>query len=294
MISAKPSNADVAELLEQTAELLESQGANPFRVRAYREGAAAVEHLERPISEILSDEGRRGLQHLPAIGEGLARAIEEIVHTGRLLRLERLLGRASPEDLFQLIPGIGEDLAERIHESLGIETLEELELAAHDGRLERVPGFGERRVHAVRDQLDSMLRRSGRRRAMAVDLAGKQGLDEPSVSTLLGIDAEYRRRASAHELRRIAPRRFNPRSEAWLPVMHVEKHGFSFTVMYSNTARAHQLGRTKDWVVIYFERNGREGQRTVVTEYRGELAGQRVVRGRESESLHPTELSGRS
>jgi hypothetical protein len=79
------------------------------------------------------------------------------------------------------------------------------------------------------------------------------------------------------------PRRFNPRGESWLPVLHTERDGWSFTALYSNTARAHELGRTRDWVVIYWERDGQEDQCTVVTEYAGALAGQRVVRGWEHE-----------
>ena len=64
--------------------------------------------------------------------------------------------------------------------------------------------------------------------------------------------------------------------------MHREKNGWSFTAHYSNTARAHALGATRDWGVISFERDGHEDQCTVVTERSGLLAGQRVVRGREA------------
>ena len=64
--------------------------------------------------------------------------------------------------------------------------------------------------------------------------------------------------------------------------MHVEREGWHFTVLFSNTARAHQLGTTRDWVVIYYDRDGAEGQATVVTKQEGPLAGRRVVRGRES------------
>jgi hypothetical protein len=53
--------------------------------------------------------------------------------------------------------------------------------------------------------------------------------------------------------------------------------------MFSNTDRAHELGRVRDWVVIYYERDGHEGQCTVVTEFRGAMTGKRVVRGREDE-----------
>ena len=76
----------------------------------------------------------------------------------------------------------------------------------------------------------------------------------------------------------------NPEHVAWLPVMHTEADGFQFTAMFSNTATAHRLGRTHDWVVMYFHADHQpEGQCTVVTETHGELAGQRVIRGREPE-----------
>ena len=85
-------------------------------------------------------------------------------------------------------------------------------------------------------------------------------------------------------LPRIAPRRFNPDNRAWLSILHTARGGWHFTALYSNTARAHDLRRVFDWVVIYFyDDDHREGQHTVVTEIRGPLAGKRVVRGREAE-----------
>ena len=85
-------------------------------------------------------------------------------------------------------------------------------------------------------------------------------------------------------LPRIAPKRFNPDGKAWLPVLHTDRADWHFTALYSNTARAHELGRTNDWVVLYYyDGDHREGQCTVVTETHGPLAGARVVRGRESE-----------
>ena len=76
----------------------------------------------------------------------------------------------------------------------------------------------------------------------------------------------------------------NPSGKRWLPVLHTERGAWHFTALFSNTARAHELGRTRDWVVVYFRADHEiEGQRTIVTEIQGPLAGQRVVRGRESE-----------
>jgi len=92
------------------------------------------------------------------------------------------------------------------------------------------------------------------------------------------------RKAADGSLRTIAPKRFNPSGEAWLPVPHAQRGEWHFTALYSNTARAHELGRTRDWVVIYYyDGDHVEGQCTVVTESRGALAGKRVVRGREEE-----------
>ncbi|MEE8468244.1 MAG: helix-hairpin-helix domain-containing protein [Planctomycetota bacterium] len=185
------------------------------------------------------------------------------------------------------MPGVGEELAHRLHADLGVETLEELEVVAHDGRLESVPGFGPGRARMVRDGLAGILARSAERRARRRNTR-RAPAPVPPVDLLLALDADYRRQAEAGELTTIAPRRFNPDAEAWLPIWHPRRGGFSFTAQYSNTARAHELGHTHDWVVIHFERDGREGQATVVTETHGPLRGQRVVRGREEQCAAAT------
>lgn len=280
MTNDQPTNDEVADLLEQIADLLEIQDANPHRVRAYRSGAQTIREQSDSVARLLLERGRGALEELPAIGKGLAQIISEFVHTGQSNQQQRLRGELSPEALFTRVPGIGEELAERIVTQLNIDTLEELERAAHDGRLQSVEGFGSRRVDAVRHSLAGMLSRSALRRSRRAAEKGQQ----PSVALLLELDADYRRRAAAGELKRIAPRRFNPNNEAWLPIMHAERDGWSFTLLYSNTALAHQLGTTDDWVVIYYERDGREQQNTVVTETQGPLKGRRVVRGREDET----------
>jgi hypothetical protein len=99
---------------------------------------------------------------------------------------------------------------------------------------------------------------------------------------LLEADAIYRRKAEARELRQIAPRRFNPEGRAWLPILHLRRGDWHLTLLYSNSGLAHELGRVRDWVVVYYHHGlGPEAQATVVTETRGPLHGQRVVRGRE-------------
>jgi DNA polymerase (family 10) len=285
MSKNKPDNQEIAENLERIADLLASQDANPHRVRAYRHAAAIVRELKQPVSDLLDEKGAEALQDLPGIGSGLAGTITEFVKTGRLGLLDRLQGEISPVALFSSIPGIGPELANRIHDELDIETLEELELAAHDGRLANVEGFGQRRLEALRDVLAGILSRSGRRRSRRFNrtIEANPKNEEPPVEILLDVDDEYRRRAEKDELKKIAPRRFNPEGKAWLPIMHTERGDWSFTALFSNTARAHQRKATRDWVVLYYQRNGLEQQCTVVSEEKAELAGKRVVRGRELE-----------
>lgn len=273
-------NRRIADRLRQAADLLEAQGANPFRVRAYRDAAATVASLNQDVGEILEQEGIEGLERLPRIGRSLAAAIAEMVRTGRWAQLERLKGAVDPVGLFSTIPGIGPELAKRIYETLGVDTLEQLELAAHDGRLLQVKGIGPERAAMLRAVLAEMLARTRRRPRTEL-------CEEPDVATLLDVDAEYRAKAQAGQLPKIAPRRFNPTGEAWLPILHTQRGPWHFTALYSNTALAHELGTVRDWVVLYFHRDHapEEGQRTVVTETRGPLAGRRVVRGRERECL---------
>lgn len=274
-VPARP-NEWVAARLEEVASLLGEQGASPFRVRAYRRGAASLRNWEKDPGEVLAAEGRPGLEKRAGIGRSLSGTIDELLRTGHLRLLERLRGQASWEDRFMGLPGIGPELANRIHEQLGVDSLEELEMAAWDGRLERVPGFGPRRVETLRAVLAQRLG-PGPRQPHSPRPA------EPPVAYILSVDREYREGAGEGRLRRIAPHRFNPTRSPWLPILHTERGPWSFQALFSNTARAHQLGRTRDWVVIFYERDGLEGQATVVTETSGDMAGERVVRGREEE-----------
>jgi hypothetical protein len=219
-----------------------------------------------------------GLDRLSGIGPVLARAIRSLVKTGRLPMLERLRGESDPTLLIASVPGIGPKLADRLHHDLGISTLEDLETAAFDGRLENLPSVGRKKLTGIRDSLASRL---GRARAPAT----LPPIGQPQVSELLDVDREYRARTENADLPMIAPRRFNPSREAWLPILHTERGARHYTALFSNTARAHTLGRTHDWVVLYADGEGGERQWTVVTLPSGALRGRRVVRGREAECL---------
>ncbi len=280
MDTVTDENQQIADWLRQAADLLAAQGANPFRVSAYRHAAECVARWPESVAAIHAREGRKGLDALPGIGEGLANAIAEMLTTGRWGRLERLRGSIDPVALFQTVPGIGGGLARRIHDTLHVDTLEALELAAHDGRLESVPGVGHRRAAAIRATLTDLL--DHRRLRLPAPSSAKP--HEPPVALVLDVDREYREKAQAGTLPAIAPKRFNPEGTAWLPVLHAARGEWHFTALYSNTARAHELGHMRDWVVIYcYDDQHMERQHTVVTETHGALVGRRVVRGREAE-----------
>lgn len=266
-------NRQIAGRLEEVAHLLRDQGADPFRVNAYLRAATSVRQWPEPVSQVFRDRGLEGLEDLPAVGPSIARAIRELITRGRLPMLDRLRGASDPMTVLASVPGIGRRFAERLYDELAINSLEDLEAAAHNGRLATIAGFGDKRLAGIRD---SLAHRLGRVRPPSEPTA-----NVPSVVELLDVDREYRQKAAAGELLLIAPRRFNPSGEAWLPVLHTRRGARRYTALFSNTARAHRLGKTRDWVVLYSDDGAGEHQYTVITAGRGPQRGQRIVAGRE-------------
>jgi DNA polymerase (family 10) len=286
-----PLNAGIAARFDEVAHILAEQNANPYRISAYQAAARTIRNWPESISQLIKEHGVAGLMRLPAIGERLARSTYQLATTGYLPMLERLRGESDPVELIGSVPTVGPKTARQIHERLGIDTLEELESAAHDGRLEGL-GVGPKRLAGIRDALAGRLGRVGRRSI-------EESVSLPPVAEILDVDRQYREASSKGALPRIAPRRFNPRHEAWLSILHTRRGPREYTALYSNTARAHELGRTRDWVVLYFDgESSRERQCTVITAERGPLHGQRIVRGREAECLayhsHPSTQSSAS
>jgi DNA polymerase (family 10) len=274
MSSPNPTNSEIADLLNHIAKLLDIQRSDPFRTLAYKKAAETVKQHPFPIATLVEDTD--ALLDLPHIGRSIARTITRFVHTGHSIILDRLEGKFSPEDQFTRIPGIGEVIAHDIHHKRHIETLEELEIAAYDGRLAQMPGMGQARLLGVQNALKAHFNSHG-------EYEHRPKTEEPSIATLLEVDALYRKKASAGDLKMIAPKRFNPKQEAWLPILHINRDDWHFTALFSNTRRAHELGKTNDWVILFHDHEGDHGQCTVVTETHGPLKGQRVVRGREYE-----------
>lgn len=267
-------NDIIAGRLDEIAAVLAAQSANPFRVRAYRQAADTMRALAVPVSQILATHGVDGLDRLRGIGPSLARTIRDIVVHGYSPILQRLRGEADPVRLFETVPGIGPRLAARLHDELGLDTLQQLEAALADGRLVAIAGFGGKRLDAIRDNLARRLGTTG-------PAAGDETV--PPVEELLDVDREYREKVELGQLVKIAPHRFNPSRDAWLPILHTERAGRHYTALFSNTARAHRPTKTNDWVVLYCDDGPREHQWTVITAEFGPLRGTRIVRGREQE-----------
>lgn len=136
-------NADIAAIFEEIADLLEIQGANPFRIRAYRNAARTLGELSQDV-HMLVEKGD-DLKRLPGIGDDLSAKIREIVATGSCSFLERLRTELPPAVAELLkIPGLGPKRVKALHHGLEVQTVEQLYRAARDGRIRALPGFGEK------------------------------------------------------------------------------------------------------------------------------------------------------
>ncbi len=284
-----PGNFAFAEIMQEIADLLAVQDASPFRINAYRNAAQEIAKQSINLRELARKGKIKELEALPAIGKRIASLISEYARTGECRYLNRLKGELSIEQYLEKIPGIGPTLAQRVVESLEIHTLEELEEAIHDGRLARIPGFGEDRVRLTKVILENWFDRLRPRKSISPKPTPEK--TGPSNVLLLELDKTYRRLVKEKKLQKIAPRRFNPEEKAWLPIYHTDRDGWHFTVLFSNTALAHQLNKQEDWVIIYFYNDKGEGQVTIVTETKGPAKGKRVIRGQGRASKKPDELS---
>ena len=283
-----PTNVELAEKLETVSGLLLAQGADRFRAEAYHRAAEQIRQMEKPLWQIYAAEGIEGLEEIHGIGRTISRALQQLIRGGHWALLDRLQGNDVVERAFASVPNIGPGLAKRIHDELGIETLAELQAAAWDGRLKQMGGFGEKRIRAVRESLESRGRtlnlHPSRQQTMwdsGIDLTS-----EVPVAEILDVDDEYRFKAARNQIPRIAPRKMNPKAEAWLPILHTDRGERHYTALFSNTEHAHAMGTTHDWVVIYLEdhnHRGQHGRWTVITSQFGKLRGRRIVRGREHE-----------
>jgi len=179
-------NGDIAARFEEIADLLEIEGANAFRVRAYRNAARMLRDLPQSAASMLED--GKDLSDLPGIGEDLAGKIAEIVKTGSLSQLDAL-EKEVPAGLTEVvaIPGIGPKRAHALHETLDVTSLADLEQAARSGRIREVPGFGRKTEQNILHALET--RGSGKTRTR---LREAEEVAEALVEWLREVDGVHR------------------------------------------------------------------------------------------------------
>lgn len=134
------TNQEIADILVHISQILDIQGENPFKIRAYIKAAQTIENLTYQLSS-LEDK----IMELPGIGEGIAKKIKELLETGKLKYYEDLK-KSEYAPLIELlrIPGMGPKHAKLVHDELGVKSIEELRKAAEAGKLRELPGLGEK------------------------------------------------------------------------------------------------------------------------------------------------------
>ncbi len=155
-------NAVIAALFDELADLLELQGANPFRVRAYRNAARTIENSAEPIADLVA-QPNHDLTQLEGIGKDLAEKLETLVATGRFPQLEELR-HAFPPDVVRMlrIPGLGPKKVAVLLKELEVKTLADLQAAAEQGRIAVLKGFGKKTEQSILEGL-ALLEQTGQR-----------------------------------------------------------------------------------------------------------------------------------
>lgn len=184
-------NAEIAEAFRKLADLLEIEGGNRFRVRAYRNAAATIGGLPRDAAAMIAE--GEDLSALPGIGDDLAGKIAELAGTGSLALLEELEARVPPglSDM-RRVPGLGPKRVKALHDALGVDTLDALRKAARQGRLRALPGFGAKTEANILEELDRLASRERRLRLIDAEhiakplLAYLKGLEGVKQATVAG------------------------------------------------------------------------------------------------------------
>jgi DNA polymerase (family X) len=174
-------NTAIAKVLDELADLLEIEGANPFRIRAYRNAIRTIEGLTRPLADQV--EAGEELTELPGIGKEMAAHIRELVRTGELSVLEEVASRV-PRELARLtrIDGVGPKRAGRLWQALGVVTLDDLQGALDAGTIPALEGFGEKTAARIRQGLEDYRKHQGRMRRLDAE-----ALVEPLVAFVAGL-----------------------------------------------------------------------------------------------------------
>ena len=201
------SNTEIAETFEEVADLLEIDGANPFRVRAYRQAAENIRDMGPSLADMVAKE--TDLTKLPGIGKDLAGAIVDLTDTGTYPDLETLREKVNPSlrELLR-IPGLGPKKVKRLHDELDILNLDDLQVAVEANRLADLSGFGKKSEEKIAKELASgRLKKStaplGRRRTDCDSLEGSW-LPLPGVEQAAAAGSFRRKRDTIGDLDIIA------------------------------------------------------------------------------------------
>src|SRR5262245_24599977 len=214
------TNEQIATHLQHHATGLDGLGANLFRARSYRGAAFAIARLTRPLGEIFAESGRAGLEAIPGIGISMGYTIEKLLTTGQLHVLRE---PDAPQRMLTTLPGVGPRLAEMLRDRLGVRSLEQLRDAVRAGKLRRA-GVKARREAGIIAAVEARLRQ---------ERAPVAPANEPSVADLLAVDGAFRDQSQ--------------------PVYLAQRDGWRLRASWANTALAHRLGMTENWVTITFE-----------------------------------------
>ena len=136
------TNQEIAQILVHISQILDIQGENPFKIRAYIKASQTIENLTYQLSSL---EDKDKIKELPGIGEGIAKKIKELLETGKLKYYEDLKkSEYAPLTEFLKIPGMGPKHAKLVYDQLGVKTTDQLKKAAEKGKLRELPGLGEK------------------------------------------------------------------------------------------------------------------------------------------------------
>jgi DNA polymerase (family 10) len=163
-------NVEIAHLLSKYAELLEIQGADRFRIQAYRNAARTIESLSQPVAQFLEESKDLKKLKLPGIGKSMAEHIGEIVKTGTLHALKELRKElpASLDELLE-VEGLGPKRTKQLYQQLGISSIKKLEQAIDSGQLESLAGFGKKSAEKIRRALENLAKRPRRFKLLDAD-----------------------------------------------------------------------------------------------------------------------------
>jgi DNA polymerase (family 10) len=192
----------VVGVLERIGLLLELQGENPFKVRAYQNGARALEMLEGDLATLVREDR---LAEVPGLGAALREKITTLVQTGELPYYDELRAQF-PAGIFELfdVPGLGPKKIKALHDKLSVASLADLEAACRDGRVAGLPGFGAKTQEKLLKALDTLRQGSGRHLASVAARAAATLIDDlrshPDVTRVSSAGSTRRRNETVHDI----------------------------------------------------------------------------------------------